>query len=1726
MIDSSDDLSDVDSRIAPIFEEFLERQRRGECPDLRQYQAHYPDLVEPLGKLLEAVDAVHDLKSEPSNGKDEGPITPVRSAQRIGDYLILREIGRGGMGIVYEAMQLALGRRVALKVLPPQIVDDSRAAERFRREARSAARLHHTNIVPVFDVGQEGPTSYYAMQLISGQGLDHVIDELRAVRPPTLAEAPSSSRPQPRIGSRTETVLMTRSLLDGTWGTRGRSDGPSSSEASASKLSARLPGDDPPSSAVTSSGSRHRFFTSVARIGLQAAEALDYAHRQAVVHRDIKPSNLLLDADGIVWVTDFGLAKTEEEDLTDTGDILGTLRYMAPERLRNEGDGRSDVYALGLTLYELLCLRPAFGAVDRLQLITLVRDQEPTRPRTIDPLIPRDLETIVLKAIEKDPPRRYESASALADDLRRFLQGEPIRARRTTGPERAWKWARRNPAVAILLTLVIATLATGMIISVRLAKRSDSFAKMADKRAQEAIEAEDRERNARIATTRQAARSKVQQAHNDGDAGLIDRALDGLEQALDLSLVANEADQPYQAALRRDLDAWQDSLPVLRHVLKDVRIARILEPADTVLAYVDDQGRRLHKLDLITGLPLDEPIELQTPGQILAIGPAGRWLMLGPDSESLAQGSPSSPQWLYDVEADQVVGTLLESASTELKSYRRWLLTFWPGGRHLTMIATNDVASEPNHNIYTWKIDPPKQIGPHRIVSKNGLPLGYEGTPFYPLRDRSGHNVMAWMPTEVASHRWILTFYDLDEQREVSGISLKNGSRGPNWYVEGGRLYTIRDDGQVEAWDPQTGQALPGSWRPLPARAAARLTADGRTLAVFCDDQRLRYYDIASRREAGPTLAVNTDFDPRSVRFSPGGMFVTAHNTTQNSTHVWQLPGPLRPRLAAPSLSRSRFSHAEIHPEGRSATLGKTHTEIAKQGFVRGTLDGCAGQIDLVDGRPIGLPTSAAHVAPTYSPDGKRFAVHSILPPHYPDPETWPGRLVQVFDAATGRPAGPPFQTFQYIHSLAFSPDNSTLAVGMVAGTGLFDIATGRRREFLSHPGPITKLQFSPDGSKLVAHAKGHWGEDPVVRLWDIASGQPIGKDVPITKHHYNYVQRMLVSWRFIKNSQTILVLDVYTGNLFRRDLDGKSSRPPVSVELERDINEGQSNGMTPAMIDPFRQRVAMVSHANQVRFYDATDGTLLQNRLDHPAPVSAIHSSGDGATLATACIDGSVRIWDTATGLRLGPVRRHSSPVIALAFSPEDDRLRVVQANATVTPWPVPQTGPADAPKLLPSPRPNDVASLLISWHQAVAVDAEADEDADAARWHLDRLAQLRPDDWVIRARIAHASILNGLDGGREQAGSAYDDLAGQVPRDQLVDWYAWRGQESLERGQLDVAGWYFDRITAVQPEAWWPMVARARLLKRLGQHAEAQRERLQAVEAGSPWPIAHHLAEVAAEQGEIAEATTLAEIATERNASFEGLFLLAELYVAQDRWDEARDVLDQAFQIRPPHPGAALVVYWARALCSLSVGDSQTYREIVDRLLEQTGSGDFPPDLLNAVLWICILGPTEPDQASRIAALAESLIPILPNVKDELRRNLLNTIGAALYRDGRPEEAIARLEEAIAMETGTRYSQDFAFLAMTHRAVGRIDQAQSWLERLESFAASQSADDPDPLEAVEVDRLRREATSLVLDATFPSDPFATSPGPAATSPGQPRTNAPIHPYQEPIITNPNKQS
>jgi serine/threonine protein kinase/WD40 repeat protein len=448
------------------------------------------ELRHRLDELLQEHEQMNDFLESPPDELDsltlpylnrlaEPLLAPALSA--LGDYRILREVGRGGMGIVYEAEQVSLGRRVALKVLPRHSLLDPKRLQRFQVEARAAGRLHHTHIVPVYGVGEEDGLHYLVMQFIDGCPLDRVLDELRKLRrqsnPRESAPSGSEQSSRPPEGGRTSPLAVIQAWLAGRRSTREEGEltqvaQPADSLVPAangksheSQLDKGIATMAPRAGAA---GFGAGYSQGVARIGIQVGAALDYAAQQGVLHRDIKPANLLLDRAGQVWVTDFGLAKlTDSDALTQTGEVIGTISYMAPERFQQDADARSDVYSLGLTLYELLTLQPAFEEMDRGRTMARILAADYPAPRRLNPAIPRDLETIVLKATAREPDRRYATSGELAEDLRRFLADHPIHARRVSTVERMVRWCRRNPLVATLsaaLVLLLLTLIGGALV--------------------------------------------------------------------------------------------------------------------------------------------------------------------------------------------------------------------------------------------------------------------------------------------------------------------------------------------------------------------------------------------------------------------------------------------------------------------------------------------------------------------------------------------------------------------------------------------------------------------------------------------------------------------------------------------------------------------------------------------------------------------------------------------------------------------------------------------------------------------------------------------------------------------------------------------------------------------------------------------------------------------------------------------------------------------------------------------------------------------------------------------------------------------------------------------------------------------------------------------------------------------------------------------------------------
>ena len=484
-----------EDRLVSAVKQYMRMLDTGKAPEMEQFVQSHSDIAEALRPALEGLALVHRV------GDASGPVQAAPSTDStadelkgrpIGDFQIIREIGRGGMGVVYEATQLSLNRRVALKVLPMASGLDEVRLQRFRNEANAAATLHHTNIVPVYAVGSDRGVHFYAMQLIDGITLADLLSGLRS----SEDDAHHFAVTQIEYGLSPQ-----------------RSDGGATVEA---KRDTEVRYSTDMHGTKTHSWDH---FRSVARMIRQAASAIDHAHQYGIVHRDIKPANLLLDPTGKIWVADFGLAQVqaEQSDLTRTGDPMGTLRYMSPEQAagrRGELDLRTDVYSLGVTLYELLTLKPAIADGDFAEMLNRVASVEPPSPRSIVPSLPIELDTIVRKASAKIPAERYATAGELADDLQAWLDDKPITARPPNLVERLAKWRRRNSG------LVAATSVVLLVATIALAVTSWMTSSALDRETEQRKLAEKRFDFARRAVDTFSVLSETELSHRSGDQGL------------------------------------------------------------------------------------------------------------------------------------------------------------------------------------------------------------------------------------------------------------------------------------------------------------------------------------------------------------------------------------------------------------------------------------------------------------------------------------------------------------------------------------------------------------------------------------------------------------------------------------------------------------------------------------------------------------------------------------------------------------------------------------------------------------------------------------------------------------------------------------------------------------------------------------------------------------------------------------------------------------------------------------------------------------------------------------------------------------------------------------------------------------------------------------------------------------------------------------------------------
>jgi WD40 repeat protein/tRNA A-37 threonylcarbamoyl transferase component Bud32 len=1048
----------------------------------------------------------------------------------IGDYEILEEVGRGGMGVVYKARQVRLNRTVALKVLRDGELATLAEVERFHQEALALAQLQHPNIVQVFDVGKHKGLSFFSLEYCPGGSLEQ------------------------KLGG---TPL-------------------------------------PPGEA--------------AALAETLARAVHAAHQARVIHRDLKPANVLLSADGIPKVTDFGLARRlEEAGQTGTGTVMGTASYMPPEQAQGrtkEIGPAADVYALGAVLYEFLTGRPPFKAANALDTLIQVVTDEPVPVRRLQPGVPRDLETICLQCLQKQPQRRYASAEALAEDLRRFQAGGPIQARPAGAAERALKWVRRRPLVAGLLAAVL------LVAAVGIAAFAWSFDQVLEARG-DAVREKDNTASAltRAGTNEQLAGERRRQAERVTLQARFDNLYFRSREEPDVALVGAAQLLPESPALpEQDLTAsillhlgcWSREVHPLRAVCAHPdRIADVNFSPDgkTVLTWSLDKAARLW--DAATGKPIGPPLQHQ--GGVVA------WTF-SPDGKAVLTGGADNTARLWSAATGKQVGPPLQHQGT----VRR--VAFSPDGKAV-LTGSDDKTAQ------VWEMATGRPLRP---------PLRHEGSVWHVAFSQDGRAVLTGSRDGTARvweaatgkplgpalpHEMVAVALSPDGQTVVTG-SIDNGTArlwevatgkplgpplrhkgaltGVFFSPDGKAVLTVSGEPSARLWSAATGQPLGPPMRHESQVMAVAFSPDGQAVLTGSGDKTARLWSAATGQPLG--LPLRHQGVVMRVAFSPDGKAVLT-GSMDKTARLWSAATgqPLGPPLQ----HGGPVGAVAFSPDGQTVLTGSD--------------DGTARLWEAATGKQIGppLPHQGRAEAVALSPDGQAVLTLSS------------DKTAQLREAATGKPLGPPLCHEGKVMAVAFSPDGRAVLTGSADGMArLWEAATGKQvGPPLQHGGKIGAVTFSPDGKALLTGS-----QDKTARLWQAATGKPIG---PPLRH-----QADVDAVAFSPDCQVVLTVSWDKTRLWSATTGqplGPLLRHPGVVKA--------------AAFSPDGQAVLAVSDRDKTaRLLEAATGKQIGPPLQHRDWVEAAAFSPDRQTVLTGSRDKTARLWAATTGKQLGPALYHQS--------------------------------------------------------------------------------------------------------------------------------------------------------------------------------------------------------------------------------------------------------------------------------------------------------------------------------------------------------------------------------------------------------------------------------------------------------------------------------------------------
>lgn len=1114
-----------DPRLLQVVEEYLTEVNAGRRPDRQLFISRFPELASALGGCLDAVDFVQTAVPQPDGPEPvQTPFAPNVISQ-LGDFRLLREAGRGGMGIVYEALQVSLGRRVAVKVLPGTAAADPQQLQRFRIEAQAAAQLRHPHIVPIYAVGCEANLHFLAMQLIDGPTLSDIIRALSDAHAP--AELPTTV---PAGTTTADRVLSDVSRVTATSAARGVVQ----------------------SLGLARVGERHRV---AARLFRDAAAALAHAHDMGVIHRDIKPGNLMVEPSGHLWVADFGLAKLSgSQDLTRTTDVLGTPRYMSPEQARGTGtafDQRVDVYGLGVTLYELLTRQPAFPGDDRLDLVRRISHEDPVPPRRIDPTIPLDLETILLKSMANEPFERYPTARDMADDLQRFLDDRPIQARRPTVAQRVVRLARRHR------TLVLGSLVSAfalLITSVWLLTASN----LAIKSEQQATRAALARETAALAREQETAYNHaIALAHREWLAGNVDHArllldhcppplrrwewhylsqLCGTEllpSAIRGKLVAQDMAQDGRIAVSNgrtgvricaldsghDLPAWKfatgnigpaDALWLLNDQYLATRQAVVVANPNSIRLNANEiaarnevwiwnaatgerwrtlqghqgrilgltgisDGRRLISASADRTLKIWDCVDGREVRTLRGHQDAVSAVAADRDGRRAVSYSRDGELRIWDTETGQILHRLRDTSFFEQSAGGSVRLAFSPDGSQFA--ASNTVG-----NVGIWN------------AATAGLLLSF------PAHDTNLTAIQftpdgAGIATAARLDR-VVKLWDSGNGRLQRALRGRGGDvTGLTFAADGRRLVCSRSDNTTQVWDSSTPQQARfiGAEPPAPrVHGGLAFSHDGRLLATHAWGPRITLWEVGSGAPVEDiqlpphvnVVQVSFAGDYQCIRWVGTNAAAGDWDRTSGSVVREYRVAPVWPQRSL-DLAQLTGQLQLLDPHPDLLTHTRTSSYAARGSRLALASDNTSFEVwdaeAAVRVREFDATPRTGCVA--ISPDGRRLAVAGEI-----------NQSVKILDVDSGRELLALDRKYAHVLDLTFSSDGEQLAVGTASGAiDVLAVATGAVRFQVSTPLQNSMcLSFTPDGQRLAVAVGDVQESSRAIRICECRAGREL----------------------------------------------------------------------------------------------------------------------------------------------------------------------------------------------------------------------------------------------------------------------------------------------------------------------------------------------------------------------------------------------------------------------------------------------------------------------------------------------------------------------------------------------------------------------------------------------------------------------------------------------------------